>query len=186
MNPHPLYSHINEIVELGEKEFESVLKYFKPIYRKKHQFIIEAGNRVNFEFFVIKGCLKSSVFDESGKEHIIQFAMENWWITDYNAFLHKEEAKLNIDCLEDCHLLAISYQQKEEISLKNPKMERFWSTKTKIGHAALQNRILSLIKDSAKERYENLTENYPKLIQRVPKKYIASFLGVSRETLSRL
>ncbi len=186
MNEHPLYSHINEIVELEKEAFKDIIQYFKTIHRKKHQFIVQAGNDVNFEFFVIKGCLKSSVFDEGGKEHIIQFAMENWWITDYTAFLHQEKAKLNIDCLENCHLLSISYEKKEEISLKYPKMERFWSKKTKTGHAALQNRILSLIKDSAKERYESLTESYPELIQRVPKKYIASFLGVSRETLSRL
>ncbi len=181
-----LKKHVSELVDMEESEFESIAAYFQPVYRKKHQFLVQSGYDVGYEYFVVKGCIKSSVLDEYGKEHIVQFAMENWWITDYYAFVHQEKARMNIDCLEDCELLAISYQDRKTICKTSHNMEHFWATKTKYGYAALQNRILGLIKDSAKVRYENLIQQYPTLIQRVPKKYIASFLGVSRETLSRL
>lgn len=181
-----LYQHINEIIKINEKEFEEISSYFKPIHRKKHQFIIQSDYKVNHEYFVVKGCLKSYVTDEQGKEYVIQFATENWWITDYHAFLHRQKAKMDIDCLEDCQLLTISFEDKMKLCSENHKMEHFWATKSRYGYAALQNRILGFIRDPAKVRYENLIQQYPNLIQRVPKKYIASFLGVSRETLSRL
>lgn len=147
---------------------------------------MQEGELADREFWVQKGCVKSYFFDEDGKEHILQFAMENWWATDYAAFLNQEKARFSIDCLEDCELLYITYENREKLTLEMHKMERFWAKKSKAGYAALQNRVLSLLRDSAKDRYEMLLEQYPQLFQRVPKKLIAAYLGVSRETLSRL
>ncbi len=186
-NPiHPLYQHINEVVPMSESEFDSVLDFFTPLRREKHQYVIQEGEDVNREYWVIKGLLKSYVIDPNGKEYIVQFAMENWWITDYYAFLHHSKASMHIDCVEPSELLYISYENREKVRKEFPKMEAFWSHKTKFGYASLQNRILSLLQDPAKERYEKLIRQYPQLAQRVPKKYLAAYLGVSRETLSRL
>lgn len=186
MDPHPLRKHIEEIVSLTTEEFNHILSHFKPLNRNKHQFVIQEGDLVSKEYWVIKGCLKSCFFDLDGKEYILQFAMENWWVTDYQAFSTRSGATISVDCLEDCELLYITYEDREKLSAEMHKMERFWSRKTKAGYIALQNRILSLLKDPAKERFEKLTAQYPHLIQRVPKKMIAAYLGVSRETLSRL
>ena len=185
MNKHPLRAHIEEVVTLSDQEFDHILSHFQSIKRRKHQFIVQEGEAVNKEFWVIKGCLKSYFFDESGKEHILQFSMENWWTTDYDAFVNQSLAKISIDCLEDCELLYISYENREKLSSEMHKMERFWSRKTKSGYIALQNRILSLLRNTAQERYDLLFEQYPLLFQRVPKKLIAAYLGVTRETLSR-
>jgi CRP/FNR family transcriptional regulator, cyclic AMP receptor protein len=184
---HPLKKHLEEIIPiLTDEEFEYILSHYVSLKRKKHQFIVQAGESVHNDHFVLKGCLKAYFIDEEGKEHIIQFAMENWWITDYNAYLNKVKASVFIECLEDCELLAISLENNEKLCAEMHKIEHFSNKKTKQGYIALQKRILSLLKNSAEERYTQLLEQYPQLFQRVPKKMIASYLGVSRESLSRL
>lgn len=183
---HPLRAHIEEIVSLTDEEFEFIIGHFEHIKKRKYQFLVEEGAIVRREYWIIDGCVKSYMLDESGKEHILRFAMEHWWITDYESFIKQVPSKISIDCLEDCELLYISFENREKLTAQMHKMERFWAKKSKYGRIALQNRILSLLKNSAKERYDLLLEQYPKLFQRVPKKLIASYLGVSRETLSRL
>ncbi len=185
MNLHPLRKHIEELVSITDEEFDHILRYFHSVRKRKHQFIVQEGEPVYKEFWVVKGCLKSYFFDDRDKEHILQFAMENWWTTDYDAFINRSIAKISIDCIEDCELLYITYEDREKLCSEIPKMETFWSRKTKTGYVALQNRILSLLRNTAQERYDLLLAQYPQLFQRVPKKLIAAYLGVTRETLSR-
>jgi CRP-like cAMP-binding protein len=115
----------------------------------------------------------------------LQFALEDWWITDYQAYFSQTEATIAIDCIEDCEVLSLSLHKREKICAELHKMEHFFRKKSNGGYVALQRRILSLLNSSAKERYESLLKQSPKLFQRVPKALIASYLGVSRETLSR-
>ncbi|WP_067029816.1 Crp/Fnr family transcriptional regulator [Allomuricauda sp. CP2A] len=183
---HPLRKHIEELINLTDEEFDMVLSHFEPIKKRKHQYLVQEGELVDKEFWVLKGCLKSYFVDDEGKEHILQFGMENWWITDYESFVKQTPSKISIDCIEDSELLYITFENREKLTAQMHKMERFWAKKSKYGRIALQNRILSLLKNSAKERYDVLLEQYPQLFQRVPKKLIAAYLGVSRETLSRL
>ena len=183
---HPLRQHIEEIIELTDEEFDFILSHFESIKKRKHQFLVQEGESVTKEYWVISGCLKTYFFDDSGKEHILQFAMENWWTSDYEAFTNQTIANTSIDWLEVCVLLYITYENREKLTSEMHKMERFWAKKSKMGRIAQQNRILSLLKNSAKERYDLLLKQYPQLFQRVPKKLIAAYLGVSRETLSRL
>ncbi|AUP78106.1 Crp/Fnr family transcriptional regulator [Flavivirga eckloniae] len=183
---HPLRKHIEEIISLTDEEFNFVLSHFEQIKKRKHQYIVQEGEIVDKEYWIIKGCLKSYFVDDTGKEHILQFGMENWWITDYESFVKQTKSKTSIDCIEDSELLYISFENRDKLTAQMHKMERFWAKKSKMGRISLQNRILSLLKNSTKERYDLLLEQYPKLFQRVPKKMIAAYLGVSRETLSRL
>nr|WP_298789750.1 Crp/Fnr family transcriptional regulator [uncultured Allomuricauda sp.] len=183
---HPLRQHIEEIISLTDEEFEFVLSHFEIIKKRKHQYLVQEGEIVKKEYWIMSGCAKSYFLNEDGKEHILRFAMEHWWITDYESFVEQVPSKIFIDCLEDCELLYISFENRDKLTSEMHKMERFWAKKSKLGRIALQRRILSLLKNSAKERYDLLLEQYPELLQRVPKKLIASYLGVSRETLSRL
>lgn len=183
---HPLRAHIEELISLTDQEFEFILSHFSQVKKRKHQYIVQEGEVINKEYWIIKGCLKSTYIDEEGKEHILQFGMENWWITDYESFVDQTPSKISIDCIEDSELLYITFENREKLTAEMHKMERFWAKKGKKGRIALQNRILSLLKNSAKERYNLLLKQYPQLFQRVPKKLIAAYLGVSRETLSRL
>lgn len=181
-----LRKHIEEVVELTDEEFDFIQSHFGHIQKRKHQYLVQEGDIVDKEYWVVKGCVKSYFLDDDGKEHILRFGMENWWITDYESFVKRTPSRMSIDCLEDTDLLYITYENREKLTSQMHKMERFWAKKSKNGTVAMQNRILSLLKNSAKERYDLLLEEYPSLFQRVPKKLIAAYLGVSRETLSRL
>jgi CRP-like cAMP-binding protein len=147
---------------------------------------VQSGNIVKDDHFVINGLLKAYYTNDEGKEHILQFAMENWWVTDYQAYFKKINATINIDCLEDCEVLSLSIQNRDKLCADLQKIEHFFRVKSNFGYVALQRRILSLLDQDAKGRYEELVSLYPSLLQRVPKTILASYLGVSRETLSRL
>lgn len=180
-----LKQQIEQIVSLTDSEFNYVLSHFLPRKFKKHQFVVQEGQLVENDFFIVTGCLKSFHTDMDGKEHIIQFGMQDWWITDYQAYYNETTATVTIDCIEDSELLCLSYQNREKLCAEMHKMEHFFRKKTNKRNIALQQRILSLLCNNARERYEKLLEQYPLLFQKVPKQLIASYLGVTRETLSR-
>ncbi|MCX2680847.1 Crp/Fnr family transcriptional regulator [Galbibacter sp. EGI 63066] len=180
-----LRAHIEEIVQLTDDEFARVLPHFIPKTFKKHQIVVHQDDLVKYNFFILKGLMKSARITSDGKEHIMQFAMENWWITDLEAFHNGTNSKFTIDCLEDTTTYVITLESKLKLCQELPKMEHFFHVKTTAGYIALQKRVLCFISSKAQDRYHNLLEQDPMLIQRVPKVMIASFLGVSRETLSR-
>jgi CRP-like cAMP-binding protein len=181
-----LRQHIESIVKLSDQEFDYVLSHFVPKKFKKHQFVIQEGQLVEYDYFILNGCLKSYLTDANGKEHIIQFGLQDWWITDYEAYYFAKTAIVNIDCIEDSELLCLSNQNREKLCAELQKIEHFFRKKTNRRNVALQQRILSLMSATAKERYNKLLEQIPQLFQKVPKKFIAQYLGVTRETLSRL
>lgn len=181
-----LREHIDSVVALTDAEFDMVLSCFKPLSVSKKAMVINGGKLVNSEFLVVKGCLKSFTEDDSGKEFIVQFAMENWWISDYPAYFKQNKATICVQALENCFLLELSREDKIKMCDEIPKMHIFFGQKSFSGYVALQQRVLSMMKNSAKEKYELLLHQYPVLFQRVSKTLIAHYLGVSRETLSRL
>lgn len=181
-----LRQQIDRVVKLTDEEFNYVLSHFVPKKFTKYQFIIQEGQFVDYDYFVLSGCLKSYFTDSAGKDHIIQFGLKDWWITDYEAYYFKKRAIVSIDCIENCELLCLSNQHREKLCAELQKIEHFFRKKTNRRNVALQQRILSLMSSTAKERYDKLIEQYPELFQKVPKKLIAQYLGVTRETLSRL
>jgi len=181
-----LRTHIEKIIALTDSEFAYISEHF--VYKKfrRHQFVVQEGESVPNDFFILNGCLKSYFIDPNGKEHILQFGMNDWWITDYQAYYDQTKATINIDCVENTELLCLSYENREKLCREFHKIEHFFRKKTNKHNVALERRILSLISSTAKERYEQLLQLYPQLFQKVPKQLIASYLGVTRETLSRL
>ena len=183
---HPFRQHIEQIIPLTDQEFEYVLSHFTTKKLRKHQFLVQEGDRVPNDFYVLSGCLKAYHTDKEGKEHILQFAMADWWITDYQAYFKETEATICVDCIEASEVLCLSLDNREKICSDLHKMDSFFRKKSNMGYVALQQRILSLLNSNAKERYEQLLNLYPSLFQKVPKTLIAAYLGVTRETLSRL
>lgn len=181
-----LRAHIEKIVSLTDADFEFVMLHFSKKDFKKGEFLIEKGDLVKESFFVISGLLKLTNLDDFGKEHIVSFAMEDWWESDFQAFHTQAKATMSLQCIEDTAVLCLSLKNYKSLCQKLQKMEFFFLTKANSGHLASQQRILSFLSSSAKERYDQLVKKYPSLLQRVPKTLIASYLGVSRETLSRL
>lgn len=177
--------HIEEIVTLNDDDFERIASYFAARRYNKGDFLFRQGDRVYYMYFVVSGLLKLVYNDESGKEHILSFAMEDWWETDYWAYYNRSTASMSLQCLEDSDILCITLSDYQELCADHPKMVSFFLQKATSGHIASQQRILSLLRASAQERYEALLRRYPSLFQRVSKSLIAAYLGVSRETLSR-
>ena len=181
-----LRRQIEAIVSLTDEEFDFVLSHVQQKRFKKHQIVIHEGDDVPYDYFVVKGLMKVSRVDMDGKDHIVQFAPEDWWVTDTQAFHNRAKATLMVDCLEDVEAFALSLDNKWKLCRELQKMEYFFLRKTTAGYIALQKRVLCFISSNATERYNNLLTLYPGLLQRVSKSMIASYLGVTRETLSRL
>ncbi len=181
-----LRQHFLQIVSLTDEEFEYIWSHFTIRKYKKRQFLIQEGETVKYHFWVSKGLLKSSYTDESGKEHILQFAMEDWWISDYLALYNHMPASLSVDCIEDSEVLAILEDDRQKLAREIHAFSNFFLQKKNGGYVGLQQRILLLLFKNPRERYERLQQLQPRLLQRVPKTLLASYLGVSRESLSRL
>jgi CRP-like cAMP-binding protein len=190
MQPHPtedlLRQHIEKITPLTDEEYAWIRSHFTTKKLRKHQFLVQEGDSVPNDFFVLRGCLKAYHTDRAGKDHILQFALPDWWITDYQAHFKEAPATISVDCIEASELLCLSLQNRELLCARMHKMEHFFRVKLSSGYVALQRRILSMLNSTARERYEQLLELHPALLQKVPKTLIAAYLGVSRETLSRL
>ena len=169
-----LRTHIEPIVSLTDAEFEFALSHFTIKRFKKHQIVIQEGDYVKNDYFVVSGLMRSSHTHAEGKEHILQFAMQSLWITDPEAYHNQAKATLAISCLEDSETLAITLENREKLCRELQKMEYFFRKKSTTDYICMQRRILCLISGSAKDRYEHLLQQYPGLIQRVPKSLIAS------------
>lgn len=180
-----LRQHFEKIIPITDQEFEHVLSHFTVRRFRKHQFVVQAGSLVEFDHFVVSGLLTATYMNDKGKEHIVQFAMEDWWVSDYHAYVNQARATLNIECMEDTELLCLSFENKNKLCTELHALEHFFRVKSQSGYIALQKRILSLLNDDAHARYTQLLEQYPLLAQRLPKTLLAAYLGVSRETLSR-
>lgn len=183
---HQLRTHLEKVVSLTDEEFAQVLARFTHKRYKKHQFLIQEGEVVKYNYFVLSGLLRLAYTDEAGKAHILSFALEDWWETDFAAYYTQTPATLTLDCLEDTTVLCLSLDDYHALCTEVPQLVRFFLHKSMLSAIAGQQRLLSLLSTSAQERYEQLLKKYPALGQRLPKTLLASYLGVSRETLSRL
>ncbi|MEO7214567.1 MAG: Crp/Fnr family transcriptional regulator [Mucilaginibacter sp.] len=181
-----LRKHIEKIVPLSDTEYAFVLSHFTTKNFKKHQFLIQDGDAVKHHFFILSGLLKLVYTDDTTKQHIVSFAMEDWWESDFHAYYTQTEATMSLICLEDTEVLCLTLENYRNLCDGLQKMEKFFLEKANFGFLGAQRRIISWLTSSAKERYEQLLKQYPSLIQRVPKSQLAAYLGVSRETLSRL
>lgn len=181
-----LRAHISKTVPLTDEQFDYVFSHFKEESFKKGQVLISEGAKVEKEYFVLSGCLKAFFINDEAKMYILQFSMPTWWTSDYNALYNKTRATINIDCITDAEVLSLSSSDREKLCKDIHAVEHFFRWRTNKGYIAVQKRLLSLMNNDAKVRYEELLAQYPELYNMVPKHLIAAYLGVSRETLSRL
>jgi CRP-like cAMP-binding protein len=187
MNPKEiLKTHIAKITKLTDDQFDYFFSHFKQESFQKGQAIISAGDQVACEYFVVSGCLKSFFINEDMKMFILQFAMPNWWASDYDALYNHTKATINVDSVTEAKVLCITNDDREKLCNELRPIEYFFRWRTNKGYVATQKRLLSLMNNNVKYRYEELLRLYPELYNMVPKNLIAAYLGVSRETLSRL
>ena len=168
-------------------EEEALLKqYLTPKKIRKKQYLLQEGDVCKHSAFVEKGALRAYVLDEKGDEHITAFALEGWAISDLPSFMRQEPAALNIEALEDCELVLISKAAHDDLLQKLPKYETYMRIMVTNAYIALQKRMTSMISLTLEERYKEFTQMNQHLSQRVPQHMIASFMGLSPETLSRV
>jgi CRP-like cAMP-binding protein len=173
-------------VELSEDDLSAIKNHLTPKKLRKKQYLLQEGDICKFVAFVEKGVLRSYTIDEKGTERIIQFALEGWLISDLYSFLTAEPATYNIDAIEDCELVLISKTAHDDLLRTLPKYETWIRLQITGAYIALQRRLTSIISLSLEERYESFTSIYPDIVQRVPQHMIASYMGLTPETLSRV
>lgn len=179
-------SHINSHIKTSEKELSIFNASLNEIAITKGQFLLKPGTHVKHEYFVVKGCLKAYYSDSKGNQHIIQFAIENWWVGDFDAFYNQVPSELFIEAIEDSQLLSIHYDSLQKIYNKAPIFERYFRILTTQAFIAQRKRILSTLEKHTQERYLKFCQTYPNIKDRVPNYNIANYLGVSPENLSRI
>ncbi|WP_242929117.1 Crp/Fnr family transcriptional regulator [Pontibacter vulgaris] len=184
--PELLLKSIQEKVSATGQELQVCRSYFTPKKLKKRQFLLQEGDVCNRLAFVEKGALYSYSTDSKGGQHVIQFAFEGWWIADLYSFFTLEPSNLNIEALEDCELLLIDREQHQHLLAEVPKYETYIRLLYQNAYIALQRRVESTVGLTAEAKYNRLLEQYPYIVQQVPLNLIASYLGVTPETLSRI
>ena len=172
--------------DLTQEERKLLRESFGYKKYRKGDYIIKEGDKVESIYHVLKGLLKLSYTDSDAKEHILSFASEGWWETDFSAFYLAHPAVLTLQCLEDSEVNMLAKSFYTDLTKEYPTLTQFFLDKSIRGHIASQTRILSLLNQAPKHRYEQFLKSYPHLVQRIPKTILSSYLGVSRETLSRL
>lgn len=181
-----ILNHISKDIELTEEEQEEFISILFEKKVPKKEFLIRPGETVTAEYYVVSGCLEAYYLDDNGNKHILQFAVEDWWISDFEAFFNEIPAQLYVETIEDSVLLGINKNTLEILYQRIPRFERFFRIKTTGAFVALRSRILSSLQKTGKERYQEFCETYPKIESRVPNYHIANYLGLKPESLSRI
>ena len=178
--------NFNNKVRLTPEEEAQIKIYLTPKKLRKKQYLLQEGDVCKTIAFIEKGALREYSVDDNGSEHIIQFGLEGWIISDLYSFLTGEPATYNIDAIDDAELVLISKAAHEELLQKVPKYETFTRLNITGAYLAMQKRLTSIISTTLEERYATFTTLYPNIVQRVPQHMIASYMGLTPETLSRI
>lgn len=185
-NDNRIIEYIKKSVSLTDEEAEIFAAAFREVKIKKRQFIVQPNFIVKNRNYVLNGAFRAYVVDDNGQDSTIAFAIEDWWITDYNSYILQKPATMFVVALEDSTILEISYEKEEQLKKDNHKFETFFRIRAERTAAFMQQRIISNLTQTAEERFESFVQKYPLIVQRVPQYALASYLGMTTEFLSRI
>jgi len=171
---------------LADEQFEFIKALFIPKKVQKGEFLLRAGDMAKYGMFVASGCLRTYTLDSKGKEHILQFSPQDWWTGDMGSMVNNLPSQWFIDAVEDSEILLFDDTALQKLNRYIPQSAAMYETALKKSLVAQNQRIISTLTATAEERYNEFLKKYPSLLQRVPQHMIASYLGVSPETLSRI
>jgi len=186
MNSGLLLQSINKHISLSKEEEAQLFPLLKSKKLKKKQFFLQEGEIQKLAVFVTEGCLRSYSIDKNGFEHVLQFAPAGWWIGDMRSFITQQPGILNIDAIDDSELILLSRSDLDDLYTTIPKMERFFRILAENSLATYQHRLIDNLSLSAMERYKNFCSLYPSLIEYLPQKQVAAYIGVSPEFISKM
>lgn len=186
MHYENLFKHIEQKVQLTSTEREQIASFFRFKKLRKRQFLLQEEEVCKDFTFISQGLLKSYSLDEKGNENINLFGWEGWWIADFQSFLFQTPATLAIEAIEDCELLLLSRVTYDQMLDEVPVMERYFRLVYEKSLAIKDQRLVYAQTYSAEEKYLHLMETYPELVKRIPQSLLASFLGLTPETFSRI
>ncbi len=178
--------YINKFIALTDEEAEQFSNAFKEVKIKKRQFIVQPNFIAKHRHYVLKGAFRAYVVADDGQDNTITFAIDDWWITDYNSYIFQQPATMFVVALEDSMILQLDYEKEQELKKLNHKFETFFRIIAERGLAYQQRRIISNLTQTATERYESFVSKYPQIVQRVPQYALASYLGMTTEFLSKI
>ena len=171
---------------LSEEEIQTFVGEFKEAKIKKRQYIVQPGFTAKKRHYVVQGAFRSFVVGNKGNDHTISFAIEDWWISDYNSYIYQQPATMFVVALEDSLILELAYEQEQVLKQSNHKFETIFRIMAERGLAFQQRRMISNLTQSAEERYDLFMEQYPQVAIRLPQYALASFLGMTTEFLSKI
>jgi len=181
-----LFTNISKHILLSEAEknyFHSKLHFRK---LKKKEIYIQENQVCESAAFVLSGCLRSYTIDDNGFEHILQFAPTDWWITDMFSFISQKPGTIYIDAIEVSEIILLSRADQLDIFEKIPAFERYFRILTENSLVSYRKRVMDGLSLTAVERYHDFCKRYPTLIECLPQKQIASYIGVTPEFLSKI
>jgi CRP-like cAMP-binding protein len=182
------FDYIQEISGklLSEDDKHLLMAHFKPKKLRKRQYFLQEGDVCKYIGFIVKGSARTFTVDDKGHEHILKLSLENWWLADFESFYKLTPSRFNIEALENLEVLQSTNAQIEEFLKDIPAFSAMANVISQNNTIATQKRMQTAMSYTAEERYEDLISNYPQFLQRFPQNMIASYLGLSPETLSRL
>ena len=186
MNIDLILENVGKHISLSKSETDFFVSLLQPKIIKRKEYLLKEGDICKTENFITKGCLRTYTIDENGFEHILMFAIEDWWIGDLYGFWTQTPSAHFIDALEDSELLQISRSNVDQLFDKVPKFERFYRILFLNALIAERQRLNQNLSFTAEQRYRRFIEKYPKIEQRIPQKHIATFLGITPEFLSMI
>lgn len=181
-----LINKIKNSISLSSQAEEYIYSISKEKTVSKGEILIREGQTVNKTFFVTQGSLRSFCIDKEGKEHTLQFAIKDWWISDFMAIYNNGPASLTVECITDATVIEFNAQKLDEIYFQFPEFEAFQRKNLERHVVSLHKRILNQLQLTALERYNLFLEQYPNIEQHVPNYHIASYLGITQQSLSRV
>lgn len=181
-----LVNKIKSNIVLSPKAEAHILSISKEITVKKGDVLIRQGQSVRSTYFVKSGCLRSFCIDKNGKEHTLQFAIKDWWISDFIAIYNKELATLTVECITDSEIIEFNAVELDEIHSLFPEFEAYQRKNLERHVVSLHKRILNQLQLTAQERYDLFLNQYPDIEQYTPNYHIASYLGITQQSLSRI
>lgn len=181
-----IIKEIFKTLTFSEDELSIIATVFHRLYYKKGSLIIESEGNAHTQYYILDGCLRFFHVKENGKEHTVQFAINDWWISDFTDYSTSLKSTMKIEVLSDALLYRLTERDKEYLFARIPKIESFFRRKLERGFGAFQHRILSNLSQTASERYTDFIHTYPNIEQCVKNYHIASYLGITTESLSRI